>query len=213
MQVDRKPRKAYCLCLKMSHEHPLKVNARYHGHGYYTDCGHFTRPSPAQPSTFLEAKQGTGNRTPLSVCYLSHVRTSSGLGWRLRCQHISAANASFVSSQKRSVFQVSAANKVILMDNGTVYSSPTWMAEQGLHLFQMRIRYTHEQIACLLKQMSALYLYFALRSLVCIWENVIQPALVKDAFQCFSSPLNCEMLNHFEKQIDKQHFSSRWENN
>lgn len=168
------------------------------GVGPTQDCGHLIRPSPAQPSTFLEARQDTGKRTPLSVYYLSHVRTSSGLGWRLFCQHISAANASIVSSQKRSVSQVSAANKVILMDNGTVYSSPAWMAEQGLHLFQMRIRYTHEQIACLLKQMSALYLYFAPRSLVCIWQNVIQPALVKGAFQCFSCPLNCDILNYFK---------------
>lgn len=55
------------------------------------------------------------------------------------------------------------------------------MAERSLHLFQIRIKYTHEQIACLLKQMSALYLYFALKSLVCIWHNEIELALFKDA--------------------------------
>ena len=54
------------------------------------------------------------------------------------------------------------------------------MAERDLYLFQIRIRYTHEQIACLLKQMSALYLYFALKSLVCIWQNEMEPALFKD---------------------------------
>lgn len=37
---------------------------------------------------FPRGKAGKGNRIPLSIYYLSHVKTWSGLPWWLRCQHI-----------------------------------------------------------------------------------------------------------------------------
>lgn len=115
--------------------------------------------------------------------YLSIICPCQDLVWAPMAAPPSAhpcVNAAIVASWRRRWRSPScAARGVILVDNGAVYSFQMWMAERGLHLFQVRIRYTHEQIACLLKQMSALYLYFALKSLVCIWQNKIGPALFK----------------------------------